>query len=86
MLLLLTSPAVAPGWNDASVGPLLLRIREHYGVSSYLVERRLALTVRLSQVSFTVVSLTFVANFVGFLSAAIMNGWVCGFPPCVLPR
>ncbi|KAL7414435.1 major facilitator superfamily domain-containing protein [Mrakia frigida] len=46
------------GWNDSSIGPLLLPMREYYNIS------------------LTIVSLTFVFNFIGFLIAAVANVWL----------
>ncbi|CED82407.1 Major facilitator superfamily domain, general substrate transporter [Phaffia rhodozyma] len=65
------------GWNDATMGPLLLRVQEQYNIT------------------YTILSLTFVFNFLGFLSAALVNvyltnklgfGWVITIGaalPCV---
>ncbi|CED82408.1 urease accessory protein [Phaffia rhodozyma] len=46
------------GWNDSSIGPLIPRLQEHYGIS------------------YVIMSLTFVCNFLGFVVAALVNVWL----------
>ena len=89
-----SSFVVLAGWNDSSIGPLLLPMREHYNVcinfpSTLNVATRLIPSLRspflvltpssslfLPQISLTIVSLTFVFNFIGFLIAAVANVWL----------